>query len=107
MEINKLPFFPLSLSLPFFLLDSAPACLLPPLSWFSGVVVPPPLPEIALGTHTRTRTVDECEIKVIKETFKDLCHLKGGSARIDKETFLQYFPLPGLLGGEVDAGDWP
>ena len=44
--------------------------------------------------------VDECEIKVIKETFKDLCHLNGGSTRIDKETFLQYLPLPGLLGGE-------
>lgn len=44
--------------------------------------------------------VDECEIKVIKETFKDLCHLNGGSMRIDKETFLQYLPLPGLLGGE-------
>ncbi|CAN0365724.1 unnamed protein product, partial [Hapterophycus canaliculatus] len=42
--------------------------------------------------------VDECEIKVIKETFKDLCHLNGGSMRIDKETFLQYLPLPGLLG---------
>lgn len=46
-------------------------------------------------------SVDECEIKVIKETFKDLCHLNGGSMRIDKETFLQYLPLPGLLGGTV------
>ncbi|CAM9562557.1 unnamed protein product, partial [Ectocarpus sp. 13 AM-2016] len=44
--------------------------------------------------------VDECEIKVIKETFKDLCHVNGGSMRIDKETFLQYLPLPGLLGAE-------
>ncbi|CAN0474007.1 unnamed protein product, partial [Ectocarpus sp. 12 AP-2014] len=42
----------------------------------------------------------ECEIKVIKETFKDLCHVNGGSMRIDKETFLQYLPLPGLLGAE-------
>lgn len=49
--------------------------------------------------------VDQCEIKLIKETFKDLCHLNGGSMRIDKELFLQYLPLPGLLGGKRDLGD--
>lgn len=55
---------------------------------------------------SRPLAVDECEIKVIKETFKDLCHLNGGSMRIDKETFLQYLPLPGLLGGTW-GGDRP
>lgn len=54
---------------------------------------------------SRAFAVDECEIKVIKETFKDLCNVNGGSMRIDKETFLQYLPLPGLLGGERLIGD--
>lgn len=53
----------------------------------------------SLVVRIRLHAVDECEIKVIKETFKDLCQLNGGSMRIDKETFLQYLPLPGLLGG--------
>ncbi|CBN79428.1 n/a [Ectocarpus siliculosus] len=54
-------------------------------------------------TRTEIVPVDECEIKVIKETFKDLCHVNGGSMRIDKETFLQYLPLPGLLGERLFA----
>ncbi len=41
---------------------------------------------------------DVCELKVIKETFKDLSHISGGERYIDKETFLQYFHLPGLIG---------
>ncbi|CAM9330850.1 unnamed protein product, partial [Sphacelaria rigidula] len=59
--------------------------------------------ELASEARQAAERFDECEIKVIKETFKDLCHLKGGSARIDKETFLQYFPLPGLLGERLFA----
>ena len=65
------------------------------------VVVAVSVPPLALACLVVSLyEVDECEIKVIKETFKDLCHLNGGSMRIDKETFLQYLPLPGLLGGE-------
>ncbi len=42
---------------------------------------------------------DKCELKVIKETFKDLCSLSGDEKyRVDKETFLKYFPIPGLIG---------
>ncbi len=46
---------------------------------------------------------DTLELKVIKETFKDLSHISGGERCIDKETFLQYFHLPGLIGRRLFA----
>jgi len=46
---------------------------------------------------------DQCELRLIQETFKDLSHLSRDSKYIDKETFLQYFPLPGLLGERLFA----
>lgn len=45
---------------------------------------------------------DDVELHVISLTYKDLAGLskgeKGGEA-IDKATFLQNFPVPGLVGG--------
>ncbi|KAG5178660.1 hypothetical protein JKP88DRAFT_158720 [Tribonema minus] len=59
--------------------------------------------ELAAEARRASERFDDCEIKVIRETFKDLCHLSGDNTRIDKETFLQYFPLPGLLGERLFA----
>ncbi|CAN0296694.1 unnamed protein product, partial [Discosporangium mesarthrocarpum] len=59
--------------------------------------------ELASEARRAAERFDDCEIKVIKETFKDLCHINGESTRIDKETFLQYLPLPGLLGERLFA----
>jgi hypothetical protein len=44
--------------------------------------------------------VDTDEIHVLRATWQDLADRTGGKG-IDKETFLQYFPLNGLLGGMV------
>lgn len=45
---------------------------------------------------------DDVELHVISLTYKDLAGLstgdKGGES-IDKATFLQNFPVPGLVGG--------
>jgi hypothetical protein len=41
--------------------------------------------ELASEARRSAERFDDCEIKVIKETFKDLCHLSGESKRIDKE----------------------
>ncbi|KAG5175768.1 hypothetical protein JKP88DRAFT_172109 [Tribonema minus] len=46
---------------------------------------------------------DHCEITVLRQTFKDLCAISGKGTSVDKETFLQYFPLPGLLGERLFA----
>ena len=49
-------------------------------------------------------TSDEVELHVISLTYKDLAGLSKGDKRgeaIDKATFLQNFPVPGLVGGEV------
>lgn len=47
---------------------------------------------------------DDVELHVIKLTYKDLAGLsrtdKRGEA-IDKATFLQNFPVPGLVGGMI------
>lgn len=40
---------------------------------------------------------DEDEIFVLKKIWQDLADRSGGKG-INKETFLQYFPLNGLLG---------
>lgn len=45
--------------------------------------------------------VDADEIVILKKTWQDLAERTNGKG-IDKETFLQYFPLNGLLGGLVD-----
>jgi Ca2+-binding EF-hand superfamily protein len=45
---------------------------------------------------------NEDEIYVLKKTWKDLAERSGGKG-IDKETFLQYFPLNGLLGDRLFA----
>ena len=45
---------------------------------------------------------DGDEIHVLKKTWKDLSDRSGGKG-IDKETFLQYFPLNGLLGERLFA----
>ncbi|CAM9376386.1 unnamed protein product [Chrysoparadoxa australica] len=59
--------------------------------------------DLATEARRAAERFDACEIKLIKATFKDLCQLSGESTRIDKETFLQYFPLPGLLGERLFA----
>jgi hypothetical protein len=43
-------------------------------------------------------TVDETEKIVIKKTWEEMAERNGGQG-IDKDTFLHYFPLIGLLGG--------
>eukprot|EP00743_Colponemidia_sp_Colp-15_P004051 GILK01004370.1.p1 GENE.GILK01004370.1~~GILK01004370.1.p1 ORF type:complete len:931 (+),score=151.79 GILK01004370.1:61-2793(+) len=43
------------------------------------------------------RRFDDHELVVLRQLFKDLASRSGGLA-IDKETFLKYFPLPGLWG---------
>lgn len=43
------------------------------------------------------------EMHVLRETFKGLANVRNGYA-VDKETFLKCFPMPGLLGGKVNAG---
>lgn len=45
---------------------------------------------------------DGDEINVLKKTYKELSDRSGGKG-IDKETFLQYFPLNGLLGERLFA----
>ncbi|CAN0088156.1 unnamed protein product, partial [Discosporangium mesarthrocarpum] len=41
----------------------------------------------------------EVELRVIMMTYKELASVsQGGGEGIDKETFLQYFPVPGLVG---------
>ncbi|CEM13189.1 unnamed protein product [Vitrella brassicaformis CCMP3155] len=40
---------------------------------------------------------DVDEVEMLKKVFKDLSSRSGGQF-VDKETFLQYFPLPGLWG---------
>ncbi len=44
------------------------------------------------------KLVDHGELLILKKTFKDLAHRSHGNT-IDKDTFLAYFPLPGLIGG--------
>ncbi len=53
-------------------------------------------------SHPQTpfSTVTENEIVVLKETFKELAKKGGHDTYIDKQTFLKFFPLPGLLGGK-------
>ena len=43
--------------------------------------------------------VDVDEIHVLQKTWQDLADRSQGKG-IDKDTFLQYFPLTGLLGGK-------
>jgi len=45
---------------------------------------------------------DTDEIHVLRKTWQDLSDRSDGSG-IDKETFLQYFPLNGLLGERLFA----
>jgi Ca2+-binding EF-hand superfamily protein len=45
---------------------------------------------------------DEDEIYVLRKTWQDLADRSSGKG-IDKETFLQYFPLSGLLGERLFA----
>lgn len=45
---------------------------------------------------------DADELRVLKKTWRDLADRSNGKG-IDKETFLQYFPLPGLLGERLFA----
>lgn len=50
---------------------------------------------------------DDVELHVIKLTYKDLAELSRGDKRghaIDKATFLQNFPVPGLVGGGWHTG---
>lgn len=52
-----------------------------------------------------TTSSDDVELHVISLTYKDLAGLsrrdKSGKMAIDKATFLQNFPVPGLAGGEA------
>ena len=43
------------------------------------------------------RKFTHAEVHVLKEAFKDLAHRSPGKT-MDKSTFLEFFPLPGLLG---------
>jgi Ca2+-binding EF-hand superfamily protein len=45
---------------------------------------------------------DEDERVVLKKTWQDLADRSGGKG-VDKDTFLQYFPLHGLLGDRLFA----
>lgn len=45
---------------------------------------------------------DTDEIHVLRKTWQDLADRSGGKG-IDKDTFLQYFPLNGLLGERLFA----
>jgi Ca2+-binding EF-hand superfamily protein len=45
---------------------------------------------------------DHDELHVLKKTWQDLADRSNGKG-IDKETFLQYFPLHGLLGERLFA----
>ncbi len=51
----------------------------------------------------KTERFNACELKVIKETFKNLSYLSSDQKNIDKVTFLQYFHLPGLIGERLFA----
>ncbi len=54
-------------------------------------------------TEQTAERFNASELKVIKETFKDLSYLSGNEKYIDKATFLQYFHLPGLIGERLFA----
>jgi Ca2+-binding EF-hand superfamily protein len=60
----------------------------------------------AAGLHKEARIAaqkfDDDEIHVLKKTWEDLSERSNGKG-IDKETFLQYFPLNGLLGERLFA----
>lgn len=45
---------------------------------------------------------DQDEIHVLRKTWQDLADRSSGKG-VDKETFLQYFPLNGLLGDRLFA----
>lgn len=45
---------------------------------------------------------DDDEVHVLKKTWQDLADRSNGKG-IDKDTFLQYFPLNGLLGERLFA----
>jgi Ca2+-binding EF-hand superfamily protein len=45
---------------------------------------------------------DQDEIHVLRKTWQDLADRSSGKG-VDKETFLQYFPLNGLLGERLFA----
>ncbi len=43
---------------------------------------------------------DNDEIEVLEKTWQDMADRSNGKG-IDKDTFLQYFPLNGLLGKQI------
>lgn len=58
------------------------------------------------STHNEAKLAaqkfDTDEIHVLRKTWQDLADRSNGKG-IDKETFLQYFPLNGLLGERLFA----
>jgi hypothetical protein len=56
--------------------------------------------ELATEARRASERFDECEIKVIRETFKDLCHLSGESTRIDKEVSIA---IAVIIGFKLDT----
>jgi hypothetical protein len=68
----------------------AAKCTFPDHSYVTFFVLP------AVSCHS----VDDNEMFVIKKTWDDLAERSNGKG-IDKDTFLQYFPLHGLLGGNA------
>ena len=56
--------------------------------------------DMALSAESKRAAMrfDRDEFDVLRQTFRDLARRKDNHDTIDKETFLQYFPLPGLLG---------
>lgn len=61
---------------------------------------------VAAGLHKEARIAaqkfDDDEIHVLKKTWEDLSERSNGKG-IDRDTFLQYFPLNGLLGERLFA----
>jgi hypothetical protein len=54
------------------------------------------------GAKLAAQKFDEDEICILRKTWQDLSDRSKGKG-IDKDTFLQYFPLNGLLGERLFA----
>lgn len=61
-----------------------------------------PVANLTPEARIAAQKFDDDEIHVLRKTWQDLADRSNGKG-IDKETFLQYFPLHGLLGDRLFA----
>eukprot|EP01029_Cantina_marsupialis_P016791 TRINITY_DN3763_c0_g1_i1.p1 TRINITY_DN3763_c0_g1~~TRINITY_DN3763_c0_g1_i1.p1 ORF type:complete len:738 (-),score=148.78 TRINITY_DN3763_c0_g1_i1:1043-3256(-) len=55
------------------------------------------------GNPEATKRFSNCELNILKNTYRELANKSEGKKCIDKDTFLKVFPLPGLLGERLFA----